>query len=132
MAYARLPVRRTGMSILKRKLKRRGNKMLKRTNILDLTLPGSTNVKTLYGAAVSTTGAGAASYSFRVNSTWDPDYSGTGTKVLYHDSLAGIWTRYDVYAVAVEITFSNANALPVTFGFYCDGESSAITGPTIR
>jgi len=67
---------------------------------------------------ISTTGLALGSYSFRMNSLFDPDFTGTGHQPYYFDQLAALYTRYVVVSskITVEympITDYIATAVPV-------------------
>lgn len=53
------------------------------------------------------TPATAASYQFRVNSIFDPNYTGTGHQPLGHDQWQNIYNRYRVYGCKYRIYFTN-------------------------
>lgn len=44
-----------------------------------------------------------AHQQFRLNSLYDPDYSGTGHQPYYYDQLAALYNYYTVYGCSVEI-----------------------------
>jgi hypothetical protein len=48
-----------------------------------------------------------ASYQFRVNSIFDPNYTGTGHQPLGHDQWATFYNRYRVRKMTYRITFTN-------------------------
>lgn len=60
----------------------------------DVTLPGST--------APGLTDY----YSFRLNSVYDPNYTGTGHQPLFHDEMAAKYTTYTVISAIIKVTFS--------------------------
>lgn len=45
--------------------------------------------------------------TFRMNSIFDPDYTGTGHQPLYHDQFAGIFNKYVVIGSKIKVTFAN-------------------------
>lgn len=60
-------------------------------------------------------------YVFRLNSLYDPDYTGVGHQPLYFDQLATLYERYKVYDVDIRVTATNNSAtspidLVVTYG----------------
>lgn len=58
--------------------------------------------------AMTYTGSGAPFYhQFRINSIFDPNYSGTGHQPLGHDSFITLYNRYRVYGMKYKITFVN-------------------------
>jgi hypothetical protein len=46
-----------------------------------------------------------ATYVFRGNSLYDPDYTGTGHQPLYFDTLMAVYSKYKVISVTVNISF---------------------------
>lgn len=66
---------------------------LKYTDIHALTFTGSSGVP--------------ANQSYRVNSIFDPDITGTGHQPLGHDEFAVLYNRYRVYGMKYHITLSN-------------------------
>ena len=62
-------------------------------------LPLTLNVKLKYFQSVvldPTGGAQKASYVWRANSIYDPDYTGIGHQPMYHDEWARVYDHYDV------------------------------------
>ena len=54
-------------------------------------------------------GAAVASYVFRGNSLYDPDYTGTGHQPRYFDQLTPIYGRYKVLASSIKVELINGN-----------------------
>lgn len=54
-------------------------------------------------------GAAVASYVFRGNSLYDPDYTGTGHQPRYYDQLTPIYGRYKVLASAITVEMINGS-----------------------
>lgn len=48
-----------------------------------------------------------ATQSYRINSIFDPDLTGTGHQPLGHDEMATLYNRYRVYGMKYRITLSN-------------------------
>ncbi len=59
--------------------------------------------------AVSTTGA-LNTYIFRWNSTFDPDFSGTGHQPLFRDTYASVYDQYAVVRASARIRFDNTSS----------------------
>lgn len=55
--------------------------------------------------------------SFRVNSLFDPDKTGTGHQPMGFDQLMLLYFRYKVFAVKAEITWTNPSADGITVGY---------------
>lgn len=53
---------------------------------------------------VSLTGGVPNDYQFRLNSLFDPDFTGTGHQPYGFDQLTAIYSRYRVYAVTFDIS----------------------------
>lgn len=49
------------------------------------------------------TGLTGAEYAFRLNSLFDPNFTGTGHQPLYFDQVSAIYDKYQVYRVKVHI-----------------------------
>ncbi len=60
-------------------------------------------------SAASVAGA-LNTYIFRWNSTFDPDFSGTGHQPLYRDTYAGIYDQYAVVRASARIRFDNTSS----------------------
>lgn len=72
-------------------------------------------------ATFSTPATGlAGSYTYRLNSIFDPDFTGVGTQPQQYDQLAGIYGSYIVHAAKVDLEFSNPtnDSLFVGMNFY--------------
>uniref|UniRef100_UPI004047FF53 hypothetical protein n=1 Tax=Aliarcobacter sp. TaxID=2321116 RepID=UPI004047FF53 len=61
----------------------------------------------LAGATYSQAAGSPATYQFRINSIYDPNYTGTGHQPLGHDELGALYNRYRVYGMRYKITFIN-------------------------
>lgn len=53
---------------------------------------------------------GAGDYIFRLNSIFDPNFTGGGHQPSMHDQMANIFERYCVYGCQYRVTFSNSSA----------------------
>jgi hypothetical protein len=62
-----------------------------------------------YGEMIERTpGSATDLYTFRLNSTFDPDLTGVGHQPLGRDQLASVlYNKYRVHAVRVHVSFSN-------------------------
>lgn len=71
-------------------------------------------VKMVYcekGISLTTpTVGGAGDYIFRINSIFDPNFTGGGHQPSMHDQMANIFERYTVYAAEYKVIFSNSSA----------------------
>lgn len=58
--------------------------------------------------SITYTGVGsAASYQFRLNSLFDPDYTGAGHQPMGFDQLAALYQRYRVYGCKWRVVFAS-------------------------
>lgn len=63
-------------------------------------------------------------WSFRVNSLFDPDFTGAGAQPLGFDQFAALYGRYAVIHSKYEVTFANTTSLPVRIGFFLSPQST--------
>lgn len=63
-------------------------------------------------------------WSFRVNSLFDPDFTGTGVQPLGFDQFSALYGRYAVIHSKYEVTFANTTSLPVRIGFFLSPQST--------
>lgn len=61
----------------------------------------------------------------RWNSTFDPDFTGTGHQPLYRDTLAAVYDHYAVVSARATITIVNQSTVPLIVGCVTDDDSSA-------
>lgn len=54
-------------------------------------------------------GVGFTTYSFRANSLFDPDYTGTGHQPYRYDQLATIYQKYRVVSSKITVNFSTGD-----------------------
>jgi len=76
-------------------------------------IPDKFMTKMRYSSLQSMTTAGIgipATYSFRMNSIFDPDLSGVGHQPLGHDELTPLYTKYNVTGCSYIVTFTNQSA----------------------
>jgi len=59
---------------------------------------------------------------FRMNSIYDPDYTGTGHQPQWHDQLSGIYQKYRVLGSKLTATFTP---------FDINGDETSVNGPWI-
>jgi hypothetical protein len=77
-----------------------------------------------FGTVSSTTGA-VGSYKFRWNSTFDPDYTGTGHQPLYRDTYAAIYDQYAVVRARVVFRITNpSTTAPIYVTLNTDDDST--------
>ena len=69
-------------------------------------------------------------YQFRLNSIFDPDYTGGGHQPLGRDQLAGLYNRYRVDKVAVSVTFhKNSESACIGHAICANNSSTGFTNP---
>lgn len=74
---------------------------------------------------IATTAGALTSHAFRWNSTFDPDFTGTGHQPLYRDTYAGIYNFYSVIRAHAKITFTNTDVdNPFIVGCLTDEDST--------
>lgn len=79
----------------------------------DRGFPDRLSTKLVYADKInlSLSSGGPNYYSFRMNSLFDPDYTGTGHQPQWFDQLAAIYRNYRVKGSKITVTFgSNANS----------------------
>jgi len=64
-------------------------------------------VKFKYTQLVANFTGATASYEYRGNSIYDPDYTGTGTTVAGHSSWKDFYSRYRVHGSKIKVTVIN-------------------------
>lgn len=69
-------------------------------------------------------------HSFRINSLYDPDFSGTGHQPIGFDQLMGFYEHYCVLGAKLSATFVASNADPVQGSVICGIELSGNSTPT--
>jgi hypothetical protein len=76
---------------------------------IGLIIPDKMMTRMVYGEMIERTPSSQTDYyQFRLNSTFDPDLTGTGHKPLGRDQIAGTWYgKYRVHSVRAWVAFSN-------------------------
>jgi len=88
------------------------------------------NARLTYGVnvAVGTIGSipTANSYRFRLNSLYDPDFSGLGNQPYQYDQLTAVYAKYIVYECHVDLTFTDpsTDGLWVGWSFHSDTDNN--------
>lgn len=78
-----------------------------------------------FSGVTSTTGA-VGQYKFRWNSTFDPDFTGTGHQPLYRDTFSAIYDHYSVIKARAIIRFTYVDAdSPVFVSINTEDDSTA-------
>ncbi len=93
-------------------------------NVFPLQMRGKVTYATVLAFAPA---AGAISDQvFRLNSIYDPDYTGTGTTALGYTQYAALYQRYRVLGATVRVVWDNMNTNPIT-AFVCATPNTAIS-----
>lgn len=75
--------------------------------------------------ALTSTAGSLAKQLFVINSTFDPDSTGTGHQPLYRDTYAAIYDQYAVVSAKIKVTFtSNATTSSMIVGGVFDDDTS--------
>jgi hypothetical protein len=83
------------------------------------------------GVITSTTGA-VGLQIFRINSTFDPDYTNVGHQPMYRDTYAAIYDQYAVVSVIGKITLMNVNTSNIiTCGMVIDDDTTVSTSTSV-
>lgn len=71
---------------------------------------------------------------FRLNSLYDPDYSGTGQQPYGFDQMASLYRKYKVNGVKIDVTIYNPNEDGVLVGALIQppGGTATLTGKTME
>lgn len=69
-------------------------------------------------------------WQFRANSTYDPDYTGTGHQPMFRDELAAQYNYYTVMASRIEILVQPAATTGRTMALFCDDDTTYPTTST--
>jgi len=78
--------------------------------------------------SLSSSGGSTGKQILYLNSTFDPDNTGTGHQPLYRDTFAAIYDQYAVISADVTVTFvSNATTSPMRIGMVIDDDNSTST-----
>lgn len=93
-------------------------------------LPYSSN-KTLTAGSASTFGS---EYIFRLNSIYDPDYSGTGDYPNGYTAWSNFYADYRVHRVAIDLTFTDPSADGMAVGalLQYSNATSGLAGSSIQ
>jgi len=68
-----------------------------------------------------------AKYVYRLNSTFDPDSTGTGHQPMFRDTFAGIYDHYSVVSSRVVVKFVNSSTTTYHTGVLIDDDGSTST-----
>jgi len=72
----------------------------------DYGFPDKFRTKLRYCDTIAWVGGAQASNTFRLNSIYDPDLSGTGHQPMYHDTLALVYGKYRVLGAKIKVVFA--------------------------
>jgi hypothetical protein len=68
-----------------------------------------------------------AKYVYRLNSTFDPDYTGVGHQPMFRDTYAAIYDHYSVIRTKATIKFVNTTAVAFNVGCIIEDDGSSTT-----
>lgn len=63
-------------------------------------------------------------YSFRLNSLFDPDFTGTGYQPLGFDQFSALYGRYAVQRTRFSIAYANTTSQPIRVGYFISPQST--------
>jgi len=78
---------------------------------------------------ITSTVGSIGKYTFRINSLFDPDFTGVGHQPLYRDTFAAIYALYTVVSADIKLTVVNTSTVPVHAGAVFEddtGSSSSV------
>lgn len=106
---------RKGRKLVKKANKRiRGKYYAVKAGPLSLTSPAM-YTKIRYRQKLTLTASTTFQYNvFRLNSPYDPDYSGVGGQPMGFDQLAALYNKFTVYGCKVVVTCAQVGAVPTT------------------
>lgn len=79
----------------------------------------------------TSTGGTIAKYTYRVNDTFDPDYTSGGHQPLYRDTFAAIYNFYVVPRARMKVTICNTGTTPAHCGILLDDDVSSATSYSV-
>lgn len=95
--------------------------------------PTKLQVKHRYAEIVGLNAAAAAApatYQWRANGMYDPNYTGTGHQPLYFDQLSTIYDHFTVVKSYIKLTLANASSTPATVCVFLNDDTT-VTPATI-
>ncbi len=75
---------------------------------------------------LSSVAASVASHTYRMNSLFDPDFSGVGDQPLYFDRYAALYQNYRVLGSRLSATFSRQSSTAAPGGPYVTGVHTSV------
>lgn len=97
----------------KRKMFRGRKKYFRKKNFKISGIPWKSYYKLNYSENIPITTGVMNFYNWRLNSVYDPNFTGTGGQPLWHDQLAAIYTSYKVNGCKFKIMATNLGTQPV-------------------
>ena len=107
----------------RRKRRKRYRKRMTRIGVMSIknpsTLPDSTRVKLVYNEVITMTNvSGVGNYIFRLNSLFDPNFTGVGHQCLGYDQWIQFYNSYEVHASSIKIRCIAKDTNPVQLVCY--------------
>lgn len=131
MPYAKRQYRKRKTYRKGKRVTRRFRKTFRRRTIARLgVVPHETTVRMRYVDQILINPAidSLATYAFRANSLYDPNYTGVGHQPLGYDQAATLYERYCVVASKITVKLASQTTdngyLPTIFGIYQDNDST--------
>lgn len=63
-------------------------------------------------------------WTYRLNSLFDPDFTGTGVQPMGFDQFSALYGRYAVTRAKFDVTFANTTSLPIRVGYVISPQST--------
>lgn len=63
-------------------------------------------------------------WTYRLNSLFDPDFTGTGVQPMGYDQFSALYGRYAVIRNSFDVTFANTTSLPIRVGYVISPQST--------
>lgn len=95
-----------------------------------LCFPRSSLVSMRYADEIQYTGTPAYTHSFRANSLFDPDYTGTGHQPMGFDQWSNFYSKYRVRSITVELHACSTGTQPVTMAFCVENDNTVSSNPS--
>lgn len=77
--------------------------------------------------SITCTSGAVGTYVFRLNSPYDPNFSGSGHQPYYFDEMTSLYTTYVVYGCSAEVEFSSGSTSAITCAMHPSLNNSSAT-----
>lgn len=94
-------------------------------------LPDRMRLTMPYGSEglISPAAGSYAVQSFRGNSVYDPDFSGTGTTAFLYTQMTALYYKYRVLGIRAEVNFLDSATAPLTVGVLVSNQNTVPSMP---